>query len=191
MRLRRYAVMVVACCSYKLRDDGVIVQGKYMQYEQNEVASSIKSMRKIVENLVLIVIDSIGAALAFTALAYFEGGRRAQDEIIGMLHYIAHRGCAIVTTNHFVYWRGKPSPSLGKRWIKAVDFRYLLCKLSDSSYYMQVINPKDHKTVGDKAFYIISNKGIDSLIEESHMVRMQHTEAVIMQNWNTIQQIYA
>ncbi|KAM3723034.1 RAD51-like protein [Dirofilaria immitis] len=137
-------------------------------YDENDLRAVLSNIQ-IVENLVLIVIDSIGAALAFTALAYFEGGRRAQDEIIGMLHYIAHRGCAIVTTNHFVYWRGKPSPSLGKRWIKAVDFRYLLCKLSDSSYYMQVINPKDHKTVGDKAFYIISNKGIDSLIEESHM----------------------
>ncbi|KAM3723033.1 50S ribosomal protein [Dirofilaria immitis] len=42
--LRRYAVMVVACCSYKLRDDGVIVQGKYMQYEQSEVSSSISNI---------------------------------------------------------------------------------------------------------------------------------------------------
>ncbi|VBB34890.1 unnamed protein product, partial [Acanthocheilonema viteae] len=99
-----------------------------------------------IQNLVLIVIDSIGAALAFTAWEYFEGGRRVQDEIIAMLHYIARRyGCAIVTTNHFVYWRGKPSPSLGKRWIKAVDFRYLLWKLSNSNYYMQMISPQCHK----------------------------------------------
>ncbi|MCP9258265.1 hypothetical protein DINM_002769 [Dirofilaria immitis] len=40
----RYAVMVVACCSCKLRDDGVIVQGKYMQYEQSEVSSSISNI---------------------------------------------------------------------------------------------------------------------------------------------------
>ncbi|OZC05811.1 hypothetical protein X798_07215, partial [Onchocerca flexuosa] len=145
----------------------------------------------VIQNLVLIAIDSIGAALAFTAWGYFEGGRKVQDEIIAMLHYIAHRGCAIVTTNHFVYWRGEPSPSLGKRWIKAVDFRYLLCKLSDSNYYMQLISPSDHKIIDNKAFYKISNKGIDSVTDELDMVQTQYTEAVITQNWNTIQQIYA
>ncbi|CAG9540915.1 unnamed protein product [Cercopithifilaria johnstoni] len=148
-----------------------------------------RTLNETIQNLILIVIDSIGAALAFTAWEYSEGGRRIQDEIITMLHYIAHHcGCAIVTTNHFVYWRGDPSPSLGKRWIKAVDFRYLLWKLSASNYYMQRINPKCHKVVNDRVFYKISNKGIDSITD---VVHTQDMEAVITQNWNTIHQIYA
>ncbi|VDM13228.1 unnamed protein product, partial [Wuchereria bancrofti] len=145
----------------------------------------------VVQNLALVVIDSIGAALAFTAWGYFDGGRKVQDEIIAILRYMAHHGCAIVTTNHFVYWRGEPSPSLGKRWIKAVDFRYLLFKLSDSNCYMQIIAPKRHKAIDDKVFYKISKKGIDSLTNESHVVQTQYTEAVMTQNWNTIKQIYA
>uniref|UniRef100_A0A0R3RMC1 Rad51 domain-containing protein n=1 Tax=Elaeophora elaphi TaxID=1147741 RepID=A0A0R3RMC1_9BILA len=131
---------------------------------------------KVIQNIVLIVIDSIGAALAFTAHEYFEGGRRVQDEIINMLHYIAHRGCAIVTTNHFVYWRGEPSPSLGKRWIRAVDFRYLLWKLPDSNYYMQMIGSKCQKVINDRVFYKISDRGIDSLKDESDVVQTQDTE---------------
>ncbi|EFO13375.1 hypothetical protein LOAG_15153 [Loa loa] len=113
--------------------------------EGNEGNTVNKNAVNVVQNLALIVIDSIGAALAFTAWGYSEGGRRIQDEIIAMLRYMTHRGCAIVTTNHFVYWRGKPSPSLGKRWIQAVDFRYLLFKLSGSNCYIQLINSKYFK----------------------------------------------
>ncbi|KAL4003387.1 Rad51 family protein [Acanthocheilonema viteae] len=162
----------------------VFIARAYDEKDLRVVLSNIQS----IQNLVLIVIDSIGAALAFTAWEYFEGGRRVQDEIIAMLHYIARRyGCAIVTTNHFVYWRGKPSPSLGKRWIKAVDFRYLLWKLSNSNYYMQMISPQCHKVINDKVFYKISNKGIDSLTD---VVQTQDMEALITQNWNTLRQIY-
>ncbi|VDM93273.1 unnamed protein product, partial [Litomosoides sigmodontis] len=115
--------------------------------------------------------------------------RRIQDEIIAMLRYVArHCSCAIVTTNHFVYWRGQPSPSLGKRWIKAVDSRYLLWKLSTSNYYMQMISPNCHKVATDRVFYKISNKGIDSL---TGVTQTQDIEALITQNWNTVQQIYA
>ncbi|VDN04342.1 unnamed protein product [Thelazia callipaeda] len=99
------------------------------------------------QNFVLLIIDSIGAALAFTAWGYFEGGvsqiilgREIQDEIIARLHQIAHRGIAVMTTNHFVYWRGKQSPALGKKWIRAVDHRYLLCKLPDCGHYIEAIN---------------------------------------------------
>ncbi|EJW86075.1 hypothetical protein WUBG_03016 [Wuchereria bancrofti] len=120
------------------RDD---VAGRHLQSGKKCVVFTLR----VVQNLALVVIDSIGAALAFTAWGYFDGGRKVQDEIIAILRYMAHHGCAIVTTNHFVYWRGEPSPSLGKRWIKAVDFRYLLFKLSDSNCYMQIIAPKRHK----------------------------------------------
>ncbi|VIO92082.1 conserved hypothetical protein [Brugia malayi] len=159
-------------------------------YDEKDLRAVLSDIQ-VIQNLALVLIDSIGAALAFTAWGYFDGGRKIQDEIIAILRYMAHRGCAIVTTNHFVYWRGEPSPSLGKRWIKAVDFRYLLFKLSDSNCYMQIISPNHHKAVDDKVFYKISKKGIDSLTNESQVVQTQYTDAVMTQNWKTIKQIYA
>lgn len=91
----------------------------------------------------------------------------------------------ISSLHSFQFFSYKNSDILNlKQYLFMKIFKYQISRLSfiKKKIFFQVVN--------DKVFYKISNKGIDSLADETHLVQTPYTEALITQNWNTIQQIY-
>ncbi|VDM28161.1 unnamed protein product [Toxocara canis] len=116
-------------------------------YGEHDLKKVLIAAEKCGKEFALIIIDSIGAALAETAVTYLEGGKEIQEDIIVRLHRLAHSlGCAVVSTNHLVYWNDCPAPSLGRKWNSAVHSRFLMAKLPES-YYIQLIRSTRYEVV--------------------------------------------
>lgn len=202
-------------------------------YDDNDLKRALTAVKKREEVISLIVIDSIGAALAQTTINYVEGGffnyyyelsvsllfsvyskffdfvllllefskvvqsrlltgKEIQQEIIALLHLLKRKlGCAVLTTNHFVYWKKYPAPSLGQKWLNAVDSRYLLAKLPDC-WYIQLVHSRRFEPTSERAFYKITDRGIHDFADENFtQEETQTAEEIISQNWNTVLQIYS
>ncbi|VDK18182.1 unnamed protein product [Anisakis simplex] len=137
-------------------------------YDEDDLRRALIALQKFDKSIDLIVIDSIGFALAQTALTYFEGGKEMQEQIIVRLHRLSRQlGCAIVTTNHLVYRNNYPFPSLGYKWKDTVHSRFVMLD-------------------GDRAYYQISDSGIVSLCDDEITEQTQKTQKIINENWDTI-----
>uniref|UniRef100_A0A915AII9 RecA family profile 1 domain-containing protein n=1 Tax=Parascaris univalens TaxID=6257 RepID=A0A915AII9_PARUN len=157
-------------------------------YDANDLKKALIAAEKVGKDIALLIIDSIGAALAETALTYLEGGKEVQEDIISVLHRLARSlGCAIVTTNHLVYWKDCPTPSLGRKWNSAVHSRLLMVKLPES-YYIQLIESKRYKLTAQRAYYRIDESGICSMLPNEIAEQTQKTQSIISENWETIMQ---
>lgn len=160
-------------------------------YDERDLKYALLSCEKRNEEIALIVIDSIGSALAETALTYIDGGREIQEEIIKEMRNVMEKlGCAIITTNHFVFWKQKATPSLGTKWIRSVDSRFLMAKLPDC-YYIQLIHSKRFQVTEERAFYKLDEKGISRIESTKSDEKSQTVNEIISQNWDTVMEIYS
>uniref|UniRef100_A0A0N5AGN3 Rad51 domain-containing protein n=1 Tax=Syphacia muris TaxID=451379 RepID=A0A0N5AGN3_9BILA len=161
-------------------------------YSENELKQVLIDVQDRKEAISLIVIDSIGIALSQTTVNYLEGGREVQEEIIARLHCLIDKlNCAVLTTNHLVYWKEKPTPSLGKKWLNSVHTRYLLAKLSDC-WYIQMIHSRRFELNDQRALYTITDHGIQDLNDSVYNAEQtQAMQEIISQNWDTVMQAYS
>ncbi|MFH4979019.1 hypothetical protein AB6A40_005728 [Gnathostoma spinigerum] len=131
-------------------------------YDDHDLSKALKQIMKLAESrkISLVIIDSVGNCLAETALTYLESGGERQERILNELHELALiANCAIVTVNHLVFWKKDPAPSLGHKWISAVDDRILMSNLPNSKC-AQLIK-SNHRQLGDEqVLYQIGRGGI-------------------------------
>ncbi|VDN58019.1 unnamed protein product [Dracunculus medinensis] len=138
--------------------------------DENGLNKALDNIKRCGKKISLLIVDSIGSALAETSLCYLDKGKVIVDEIVEKLRSIALVfGCAVLTTNHLVFWRNSPSPSLGNRWLTAVNSRFLMEKLPNG-FCIQLITSKRYQLSGEQAFYEINEKGIDSLKQEDKKI---------------------
>lgn len=113
----------------------------------------------------VLLINKIGTIMfQTTAKVDEEGCFLNQDKILNLMKRYCSNCGTIITTNHLVYWRGYPTPSLGSFWINGISYRIRLEReMNAGGETFFAVVERNNKASERRVFYRIAKNGFGPL----------------------------